>query len=61
MEGVEGVDSAHAASAKELDRKAINATVRAFVAAEFAFAISGDSLAFKSDKFFKEQLVLRPP
>ena len=55
------MNSAHAASTKELDRKTINATIRAFIAAEFAFAISGYSLAFESDKFFKEQLALRPP
>lgn len=61
MKGIKGVDSAHASSTKELDRKTINATVCAFVAAEFAFAISGHSPAFESNKLFKEKLAFRPP
>jgi len=54
VEGVKGVDATHAASTEKLNRETINTTVCAFVAAKFAFAVSGHSPAFESDKFFKE-------
>lgn len=61
MERVEQVYSTHATSAKELDRKTVNTTVHTFLAAEFTVIISEHSVAFESNKLFKEQLMFGPP
>lgn len=61
MKGVEGMDSSHTTSTKELNCKTISATVRALVAAEFTSAISEYSSAFESDEFFKKKLTFGPP
>jgi hypothetical protein len=51
MEWVEGMNSAHAALAKELDCKTIETPELAFLVAEFARVIIGHPPTFKSNKF----------
>ena len=47
------MDSAHAASAKELGPKAIKAMVHALLVAEFTLAVGKYPATFKSDNFSK--------
>ena len=53
MQRIEDVDSAHAASAKELGPKAIEAMVHALLAAEFTLAVGKYPVTFESDNFSK--------
>jgi hypothetical protein len=57
VERVEGVDSAQAAFAKELDRVAIDATVLALLATEFATGTENPP-AFESYEFVEDQVTL---
>ena len=55
MERVEGVDSAQAAFAKELDRVAIDATVLALLTTEFTTGTKHPP-AFESYEFIEDQV-----
>jgi hypothetical protein len=58
MERVERMHSAHAACTKELDCEAIDTTVHADFAAEFALAVGEYTPAFESYEFLKEHVTL---
>ena len=61
MEGVEGVDSAHAARTEEVDSEAIKAAVSPVLATEFTAAACVRPPAFVSYEFIKEFVTVRPP
>ena len=61
MKRIEGMHSTHATSTKELDSEAINTTIFAIPATEFALATSGDPSAFKSNEFVEEIIAFGCP
>jgi hypothetical protein len=61
VERVEGVHTAHAAWAKELDRLTIEATVHPIIAAEFATVTIVHPPGFESYEFLEENLAVAPP